>query len=344
MKLCLSIICFLTTFAWGYPLKLKDKLNEAEPGSYIVTEQNKSFTLVHVHARTDKTITIEEVTIPAARYARQSLPWRQWFERGGPGHTSWTMSQISLETGRFEETFSFTHQGWINLSESDSFLTTLLNLPFQPIPEEKRRRVGLPPGHHKIDHRPLWSPLLIVNGERVAGVPFTAWKARWPSDGTELARKTIEIYIPYKGNENRAFPTYFPYWIEIDGKIGCAKIRVVDSGKDVHSPKGQLPLRPPQLIGEVQQHPSGLALTLKTPSYYHDFTIVAEEIGALLGKTFPLPCITEPIDDSTVSLTVPTDELNKWMVPGESYRFFISPKENPTLCLETRVPLEFHPL
>lgn len=342
MKQWFLLFCFLSTLAWGSPLRLKDKLAEAEPGSYIVTEQNKNFTLVHVHDRTDQTITIEEVTIPAARFARQPLPWRQWFEKGGPGHTSWTMSQINLETGRFEETFSFTHQGWINLSDSDSFLTTLLNLPFHPIPEEKRRRVGLPPGHHKTDQRPFWSPLLVVNGERVVGVPFTAWRARWPSDGTELSRKTVEIYMPHNGNEDFAFPTYFPYWIEVDGKIGCAKIRIIDSGKGAHSPKARLPLRPPQLVGEIKQQPSGLALTLKTPSYYRDFTIVAEEMGALLGKTFPLPCVTEQIDGTTVALIIPTEELNKWMIPGESYRFFISPKEDPSLCLETRVPLEFH--
>jgi len=346
MKKWLLIFCFLSSLAFGSQLRLKDKLAEAEPGSYIVTEQSKNFTLVHVHDRTNHSIVIEEVTIPAARFARNPQPWRQWFECGAPGHTSWTMSQINLETGRFEETFSFTHQGWINLNDSDPFLTTLLNLNFKAVPEEKRRRIGLPPGHNRPDHRPIWNPLLTVDGQRFSQVPFSVWRTRWPSDGTELSRKYIEIYIPYEVNDPKVpdYPTYFPYWIEVDGKIGCAKVRIVDSGTGARSPKPALPLRPPELIGDGKIHDDGLALYIKAPSYYNDFMIVAEESSSFFGKTFPLPCETTQLDEQTVHLFVRNDELDKLMTPGETYRFLISPKEDPSVCLETRTPLEFRGL
>ncbi len=342
MKKWLLIFCFLGASAFAAEIRLKDKLAEAAPGSYVVTEQSKNFTLVHIHDRTDRSIVIEEVTIPAARYARNPIPWRQWFESGAPGHTSWTMSQINLETGQFEETFSFTHQGWINLSDSDPFLTTLLNLPFAAVPEEKRRRVGIPPGYNKPDHRPIWNPFLTIEGKRMC-IPFSVWRARWPSDGSELSRKYIEIYLPNEVCDSEApqYPTYFPYWIEIDGKIGSAKVRIIDSGTGARSPKPALPLRPPELIGNGKLRGEGLALQLKTPNYYQDFMIVAEESGAIFGNTFPLRCETRRLDDQTVFLFVSRDELNKFMTPGETYRFLVSPRENPSICLETRSPLVF---
>lgn len=251
MKKWLLILCFLGASALAAEIRLKDKLAEADPGSYIVTEQSKNFTLLHIHGRSDHSIVIEEVTIPAARYSRNPLPWRQWFEKGAPGHTSWTMSKINLDTGQFEETFSFTQRGWINLSDSDSFLTTLLNLPFCPVPEEQRRRVGNPPAHNKPDHRPLWNPFLTVEGQRVC-IPFTVWRARWPSDGTELSRKFIEIYLPCDVSDADIpdYPTYFPYWIEVDGRIGSARARIIDSGTEARSPKPALPLRSPKFISD----------------------------------------------------------------------------------------------
>ncbi len=341
MKNYLLIFCFLTSFLMGNELCLKNKLAEAEPGSYIVTEQNKNFTLVHIHDKTPHSIVIEEVTIPAARFARNRLPWRTWFESGAPGHTSWTMSMINLNTGTFEESFSFTHQGWINLSNSDPFFTTLLNLQFRPVPEKKRRRIGLPPGSNKTDYRPYWNPILTVDGQRIPRIPFASWVARWPSDGSELSRKYVEIYLPCSVDDTSVpgYPTYFPYWIEVDGKIGSAKVRIVDSGLGARSPKPPLPLRPPELMGEGKLEESGLALYLKTPTYYTDFLVIAEECNAFFGKTFPLPCQTTQIDEQTVELHIAKEKLSELMTPGESYRFLISPKEDPQISLATKIPL-----
>ena len=239
IKKLFFIFCFLSTVSFGSQIRLKDKLAEAEPGSYVVTVQNKNFTLFYIHDRSQDSVLIEEVTIPSSRYSRHPIPWRQWFENGAPGHTSWIISKINLETGQFEETFSFTHQGWINLNDSNPFLTTLLNLNFRSIPEEKRRRIGFPPGYGKPDYRPIWNPRLIVNGQSIRYVPFSAWRARWPSDRSQLACKYIEIYLPHHTNDPNIphYPTYFPYWIEVGGKIGCAKVRIIDSGTGARSPK-----------------------------------------------------------------------------------------------------------
>ncbi|MCC5832310.1 MAG: hypothetical protein JJU12_04630 [Chlamydiales bacterium] len=241
MKKWILIFCFLGAGALFGEIRLKEKLAEANPGSFIVTEQSKNFTLLHIRDRSDCAIVIEEVTIPAARYARNPIPWRKWFESGAPGHTSWMISHVNLETGRFEQTYSFTYRGWISITNSDSFLTTLLNLPFCAVPEEKRRRVGVAPGHNKPDYRPIWNPFLTVEGQRLR-IPFTVWRGRWPSDGSELAQKIIEIYLPCEISDSDLpdYPTYFPYWIEVDGKIGTARVRIIDSGTGAHSPKPKL--------------------------------------------------------------------------------------------------------
>lgn len=319
-------------------IQLKGKLAEAQPGSYIVIEQNKTFTFFHIHDRFDNAVVIEEVSIPAASFARNPMNWKTWFESGAPSHTSWIISQVNLDTGIFEETFSFTHKGWIDMSSSNPFLTTLLNLRFQEVSLEERRRIGLPPGHNKADHRPLWNPRLIVNGCVIPNTFFYAYKARWPSDGTELSRKIIEIYLPTDMNHGTTwFPAYFPYWLEVDGKIGSAKARVVDSGFDARSPKPSLPKRSPQLIGDAENVEDGIVFHVKSPLYYKEFMIFAEEDGSFFGNMTLLPCSTV-IDGEMVSLHVSQEALNK--LAGAKYRFSISPKENPSLVLETRAPFK----
>jgi hypothetical protein len=246
MRKILALLLLLFSTAYASEMHLKEKLAHAPLESYLVIEQNKIFTFIHILERSEKTIVIEEVSISAATFAKHRMRWKEWFEKGAPGHTSWLISRINCETGAFEETFSFTHRGWIDMSGSNPFLTTLLNLPFHEVPQIDRRRIGLPPGYRKADDRPIWNPRLIVDGHPISNVPFIAYKARWPTDGSELARKIIEIYLPDSKTVeqgNTLCPLYFPYWLEVEGKFGSAKIRVVDSGVNAHSPRKHLPKR-----------------------------------------------------------------------------------------------------
>lgn len=332
---CTFLFMFATLCASD--IQLKGKLAEAMPGSYLVIEQNKTFTFFHIYDRFDNAAIIEEVSIPTASFARKPMNWKLWFESGAPGHTSWIMSQVNLETGVFEETFSFTHRGWIDMSSSNPFLTTLLNLRFQEVSIGDRRRIGLPPGHNKTDHRPIWNPRLVVDGHVIAGTPFYAYKARWPSDRTELSRKTIEIYLPAEiPNEMGWIPAYFPYWLEVDGKIGSAKARVVDSGFEARSPKPSIPKRSPQLTRDVESLSNGIAFHLKSPLYYKEFMIFAEENGAFFGNMTLLPC-TQSSEGEIVTLFISNEELKKLPNQASNYRFAISPKENPAIVLETRI-------
>lgn len=336
MRIILSLF-FLWSVAFSSEFRLKEKFATGEPGSYLVIEQNKTFLFFYVSERSPSSLVFEEVSIPAANRTSHPMCWKEWFEKGAPGHTSWIMSQVNLETGSVDETFSFTHRGWINLPEANSFLVTLLNLRFQEVPESERRRIGLPPGYNKVDHRPIWNPRLIVEGKIISDTFFYAYKARWPADGTELSRKTLEIYMPHSSEGPHPYPLYFPYWLEVEGKIGSAKMRVVDSGMGAHSPKHALPKRPPQL-GAVKLKEEGLYVELKSPHYYKEFIILAEAEEGWLPNFSPLPCEITYGAEERVSLFVPNAELKKVLTPNKDYHFSISPQEDPSLVMHT------HPL
>jgi hypothetical protein len=337
VRLFILFFLLFSFVARGENVILKENLRRANPGSYLVLEQGKTFTFFHIFENNGEKIIIEEVSIPEKNMVAQHYQggWKCWFEQGAPGHTSWTHSLVNLNNGRIEEMYSFTQKGWIDVSKTSSFMTTLLNLPFEQAPDKERRKIGLPPGYGKPDHRPLWHPRLIADGVLVQHVYFYVWKTRWPSDGSELARKIIEIYLP---EANSSYPTYFPYLVEVEGKIGSAKVRVVDSGLIANSPKKRLPLRPPQLCG-LPELKEDLFITLKSPCYFSEFVVFAEENNTFPPKQIPLPftltregeTVVICIDKSTLKSTL-KQELNT----PNGYHFIIMPKDNPTFCLETK--------
>ena len=317
----------------GQEISLLENLAKAEPGHYLVTEQNKTYTFLHISENSNNRIIMEEVSIPGAKYPQRSMMWRDWFESGAPGHTSWIQSQINLTTGECEEAYSIPHQSWIDTTETSRFMATLLNLRFTETPSVKRRKVGPAPGYGKPDRRLLWHPRLIVDGDHHQNIPFQAWTARWPADGSELSHKKVEIYLP--DTTTQTYPTHFPYWLEVEGKLGRAKIRVIDSGTGVHSPRSAMPSRTFQMFGKAEIDQEGLRLQFTNSSYFNDFILLAEEVDSPLGKTSPLPCQIHT-EGATLILTVPHDELEKSLVSNEKYRFLLLPKGEPTICVETQ--------
>ncbi len=215
-------------------MQLKKALQNAEPGSYIVTQQSKNYELLFIREHTPSYVTIEEISVPLIAFERHHTTWKKWFESGAVGHTLWTISKINVTKGRFESSYSYTHQKWMDVAHESSFLSTLLNLSFDVQPEHLRKRIGRSPLPGQADTRPFWQPKAICEGIVLSQVKFTPYQGTWPSDGSDLSNKVIEIYLP---DDKTACPSFFPYWIEIEGKIGSAKARVVETGKNGFSPK-----------------------------------------------------------------------------------------------------------
>lgn len=214
----------------GEEFLLKHNLRQAQSGDYIVSSQGKSITLLHIFAKRGDRLTIEEVSIPQARAKQSVSTWRTWFESGAPGNTSWVVYEIDIDSGAMLRTFSYTKNSWYEVPQAENFLGTLLNLELFPIPYEKRRKVGFSGTY--------WQPQMVVDGEVIEGVSFDAFKTRWPKDGSQLAGKTIEVYLPH---ETERYRSYFPHWLQISGVIGKAKLRIIDSGSNLPSPRQGFP-------------------------------------------------------------------------------------------------------
>jgi hypothetical protein len=232
-KQVVSLIFLLILPMYAYSLTLTEKLREAAPGDYLVTNQDRTLTLLLIAERNDERIVLQEISAPETR---RCTNWAQWLAAKAPGHTAWNGYLISLETGRIERAYSYSKQGWLDLRGCDHFFSTLLRLPLTPVAEAERRRVGRP-GRSGSDQRPVWQPALVFEGQRVSGARFDAYSACWPRDGTPIAGREIILYLPA---ERGSYPRYFPYWTDIKGTLKEFHLRVVDSGRGLSSPKPSL--------------------------------------------------------------------------------------------------------
>lgn len=232
LGLLFSILFLIPLQGTESELLLRQNLSRAQPGDYLVTAQNKNYTLLVIRNKDEQSLNIEEITMPISRVPSGSFSWRNWMEKGAPGNTCWIMYTIHLASGMIQQTFSFTRNEWITVPQSQHFLSTLLNLPLKRVPDRERKKIGPPPASDHIDRRPYWQPRLVVEGQNIQGVPFEAWRTRWPKDGSDLAGKVIEMYVP---QENEKYPSYFPYWLQVYGVVGNAKVRIVDSGTTLPS-------------------------------------------------------------------------------------------------------------
>lgn len=225
---CLATLLLILINSADCALLLRENLQKAQPGDFIVAAQGKNFSLINILDKQPGKLTIEEISIPAAKIPRRQFSWKNWVMQGSPGCTSHVTYTIDPSTGQMLNFFIQRHGRWYEASPQSNFLSTLLNLQFHLISPDQRRRVG----GVLSSNRPFWQPKLIVEGQTIDGVEFNAWKTSWPKDGSDLAGKTIEVYLPLEGS---GYPSYFPYWLQISGGIGNAKIRIVDSGTGLTS-------------------------------------------------------------------------------------------------------------
>jgi hypothetical protein len=208
-------------------LVLRDNLALAEKGDYIVTLQNRNFTVLVVTDKQGQTITIQEVTVPDETRGTNT-DWKRWVETNAPGNTSWVMYTIDIPSGNMMQYYNFYYQTWYDMSEANVFLSKLLNLELTRVPNSQRKKVGASHGKR------LWQPPLVVEGSQIFHVPFDAFTTHWPKDGSPLSDRKVQIYLP---EENSKYPSYFPYWLEVSGGMGKAQVRIVDSGRQLISPR-----------------------------------------------------------------------------------------------------------
>lgn len=218
-------------------LRLADLFQKAERGDYVVSEQGKVYTLLHIFGKEGSCLVLEEISAPAPR-KNGLFDWKSWVAEGAPGHTSWTLYKLDLSSGTTEEAYSFTRQMWLSLNKEESLLATLSRIELSPVAEGSRRRVGPRPRGGNLDRRPLWNPPIIAEGLKVENAFCEAWKGYWPMDGGDLSGKAILVFLARQPGPHLC---YFPYWIEIHGGMKKVKLRLVDSGHGLISPTTGFP-------------------------------------------------------------------------------------------------------
>lgn len=228
---CLFLSLSSRVDADGESIYLRDNLGNAQTGDFIVTLQNKTYTLLHIYERSHDYLTVEEIAIPTSRINVNAMNWKDWVYRGAQGSTSWILYRLNLRTAHPNKYYSVIRGTWFEMPERENFLATLLNLKLERLSDRERKKVGvaiIP----SADSRQVWNPKLVFNGEVVPGARFDAWRTKWPEDGSEAAGKMIEAYTP----QDSRYASYFPYWLQISGIVGAAKFRIIDAGDGLQSP------------------------------------------------------------------------------------------------------------
>lgn len=311
-------LIFLLTFSFpllASPLTFKDRLGKAKNGDYFVIEANKMISLIAIRFSGAETILIEEIGVPAQNIASRAEPsfWKDWVKKRAPGHTSWAMIELELETGQVVECYSFSRGGWMEISPGESLFATLLQLPLHLVPQEHRRRIGPPPLHGEADLRQVWEPPLIFEGKKQEGAHFEVFETAWPDDGSELAGKTLLLYFDAESR----FP--LPFWIQVESTAAMAQVRTLNAGHHFVSPHRTFPRRVPQFIGSPRRTKTGLSLHLKSPQYYRQFELYAVDITT--GKREICPVLYSHVDRKKELLTIEVEEEELERVLKKDHRY-----------------------
>lgn len=230
MHAMITLLMTLLAFSLNSGEILKENISRAAKGDWLALSFDKNYTYFKVQKRESETLDLEEVSIACKSFSCQKITFAEWAERGFPAKASHTVYKIDLKSGRFLQIASKTDRSSLSVNQGNAFLTTLLNLNLHKVPENQRRRVGPPQfGSGPDDTRKIWQPRLIFLGKVIQGAHFDAYTAIWPHDGSDLSGKSVEIYLPHEGQK---YPSYFPYYMEVSGMIGKAKLHIVDSGTE----------------------------------------------------------------------------------------------------------------
>ncbi|MES2345763.1 MAG: hypothetical protein V4494_07500 [Chlamydiota bacterium] len=332
MKILLFILLFFTTSLSA--LTLKSKFVNAQDGDYIVTEQNRNYSLLFVRAISEDHIIFEEITVPVKNIDASKMNWNEWLSSKAPGHTSWISYEIDLNKNSLKESFSYTQNGWLYLQDSDYLLAKLLNLPLERVQEADRRRIGPAPSSGENDTRALWNPSLVVDGKKIAKPKSEVWRGKWPDDKTLLAGCSIDLYFDTTRSH---FP--FPYWIEIQSTHYALKVRTIDSGTALTSPMPLLPHKTPVFLSIPQKQAEHLQFRLRTPSYYQNLNLYAIDLSSDSTALIPLPTTKKTVNESgEILLETDCKNLNTLFIRGHFYRFIVIAEEDKDGYAETSQP------
>jgi hypothetical protein len=320
-----AAICLMVLFSSGFtladskPSVIQERLKASKNGDYIVLEANKMISILAIRSLSAHSLILEEITVPAQVLYPRPASWSDWVSHRAPGHSSWSMIEIDLETHQPLECYSFSRSTWVQLGAQDSLIATLLDLPLLPTPKDKQRRIGPAPLGGETDFRKLWKPPLIVHGERKQDVEFDVYETTWPSDGSELSGHTVSLYFDHSG------VSPFPVWIQIDTSHATASLRIIDSGKNLPILHKTMPRRVPEFVGHQQKTPHGLRLSLKSPKYFRNFELYVVDVTKQDRQLYPIVYSLMHGEGELLHLEIDENELQSILQADHRYTWLVVP-------------------
>ncbi len=340
MLRCLTALAILVLGLALSPLfgfSLQDRIAKASSGDYLVVEGGKLITVLSIRSVTPGSIVLEEVSIPSETLKKRPASWNEWIKAKAPGHTSWSMIEFDRVSGEILECYSFTRASWVQISSVESLLATLLNLPLQPVPPEKRRKIGLPPLQGEIDTRKIWEPPALFEGKKQEKVHFDVYETAWPLDSSPLSGNTVILYF------DRAGKVPLPFWIQVEAAHANVALRTIDTGKNFPSPYRKFPKRTPQFVGEPQKIKSGLRLSLKSPKYFRHFDLFAIDVTTREKELCPITHTLTLGKEDLLTIEIPEEELKNVLKAAHRYTWLIVPTGHSESYTETTKPFAWNP-
>ena len=325
MKYILFCFFFVVHSHFAFSFSLKDRFLEAEEGTYIITEQNRLVSLLHLHTKGEKRLLFEEISIP--QHQVKKMKWDEWVSRGAPGHTSWILYEIDLERESVTECYSMTRKAWVPTDEMTAFLIPLMSLKLTYLSEEERMQTGPTPKPGTIQSQP-WGPPQIIEGKKIRGAEYDVYTAKWPVDQTDLSGKSIVLYFD---KEQKNFP--FPYWLQVRDGMVKFRIRALDSGRGIVSPVCDIPRRRPTFISGIHKEDGEMQLSLNCPTYFDTLRLYAIDITENPRLTHVIPC-NEKRNGESLTLSIDQNKIDALFTSGHEYLWIVS-SEIPEMAIES---------
>ncbi len=315
---------------------LKTALLGAQPGDYIILNHQKMFSLLHIFERQTDSLILEEISAPIQLCSQIQSNWQQWLDQEAPGHHSWVMYELDLNTLKIQDIYSCSQKAWKKVFPGEQIFPTLLELSFQPIPKNKRKRLGPPLPNEMIDDRPFWNPPVFFEGKKIKQAICQAYFSYWPNDGTELAGKRIEIYL---AQEPEYVPHYFPVWMQVTDKFAHTKLRLLDSGEHLISPYKNFPVPPLELTASQKTENGDLKFYIRSHPQLKNYKVYAKQLNH--PKNYELHFQLQASENQrTLIFFLSNEELKNKLPFSDTYSFIFEPQEALHLSVETPKPLK----
>lgn len=321
----------------GGEFRLKERIEKAKSGDYVVTEANKMVTLLAIRSISPTTLLLEEISAPLQNLKKRPASWPEWVKAKAPGHTSWSMIEIDLQTSQILECYSFSRATWVHLSQNESLFATLLDVPLLSIDPTRQRKIGPPPMEGEPDLRKTWTPSLVFEGQKIEGARFEVFETTWPKDGSEMSGQAVCLYF----DQDKRFP--FPYWVQVETSHATAALCTIDSGKNLPAVHRTLPRRIPEFIGNPQKTQSGLRLSLKCPKYYRQFELFAIDVTHKEKQICPITHSLVQGDEEFLTLEIDQEELKQNLQSDHRYTWLLVPTGYSESYTESHKPFIYLP-